>query len=142
MKRVERNKRLKNVALKISIVCNNCNKPAILQQATSQILQQNTSDIITTNQIYKLQGNKPDITTNQQYYIKQSNKSDITTTSQQILQQATSQILQQNTKLNPNLELISQQFTNLDQWINTNLNQWLNTNLNQLKSLASLKITA
>jgi regulator of replication initiation timing len=85
MKRVERNKGLKNVALKISIVYNNCNKP------------------------------------------------DITTTiTQQILQRATSQILHQNIKLNPDLEFISQQFTNLDQWLNTNLNQWLNINLNQL----------
>jgi hypothetical protein len=76
MKLVERNKRLKNVALKISIVYNNCNKSNI-----------------TSNQI-----------------------------------------LHQNTKLNLDLELISQQFTNLDQWLNINLNQWLNTNLNQLVS--------
>jgi hypothetical protein len=62
MKRVEQNKWLKNITLKILIVYNNCNKPAILQQATSQILQQNTSDITTISQIYKLQGNKLDIT--------------------------------------------------------------------------------
>jgi hypothetical protein len=37
MKRVERNKRLKNVALKILIVYNNCNKPDI---TSNQILQQ------------------------------------------------------------------------------------------------------
>jgi hypothetical protein len=62
MKRVERNKRLKNVALKISIVYNNCNKQAILQQATSQILQQNTSDITTiSQQYYSKQDNKPSI---------------------------------------------------------------------------------
>jgi hypothetical protein len=46
------------------------------------MLQQNTSDITTTSQIYKLQGNKPDITTtSQQYYSKQGNKPDITTIS-------------------------------------------------------------
>jgi hypothetical protein len=37
MKRVERNKRLKNIALKISIVYNNCNKSDI---TSNQILQQ------------------------------------------------------------------------------------------------------
>jgi hypothetical protein len=92
MKRVERNKRLKNVALKMIyhklFTQNNFNRLQQLQQTRYYI--------------------KPDITSNQ--------------------------ILHQNTKLNPNLELISQQFTNLDQWLNTNLNQWLNTNLYQLAS--------
>jgi uncharacterized FlaG/YvyC family protein len=107
MKRVEGNKRLKNVALKM--ILPQTLYPEQFQSftttATNQILHKN--QILHQTKYYNNR-NKPNITSNQ--------------------------ILHQNTKLNPDLELISQQFTNLDQWLNTNLNQWLNTNLNQLVS--------
>jgi hypothetical protein len=97
MKRVERNKRLKNIALRMILpqtLYPECNKPA------NQILQK------------MQQTSKPDITSNQILQkLQQTSKPDITS----------NQILHQNTKFNPDLELISQQFTNLDQWLNTNL---------------------
>jgi uncharacterized FlaG/YvyC family protein len=105
MKRVERNKRLKKYCVK------NFDRLQQLQQTRYYINNNNLANITTTTTQQILQQ-----------------------TTQQILQRATTQILHQNTKLNPDLELISQQFTNLDQWLNTNLNQWLNTNLNQLVS--------
>jgi uncharacterized FlaG/YvyC family protein len=101
MKRVERNKRLKNIALKMIL-------PQTLYPEQFQSFTTTATNQILHQTKYYKNCNKPDITSNQ--------------------------ILHQNTKLNPDLELISQQFTNLDQWLNTNLNQWLNTNLNQLVS--------
>jgi uncharacterized membrane protein (UPF0182 family) len=106
MKRVERNKRLKNVALKMIL-------PQTLYPEQFQSFTTTATNKILHQTRYYI---KPNITTtatnqilHQTKYYNNCNKPDIT--SNQI---TSNQILHQNTKLNPDLELISQQFTNVD----------------------------